>query len=421
MSTTINGYPNEKGLEPLPPPATTPIKRKKELLSPLFRKLRILLAFCFAFLLFDAFAHGPASTGVSRGCHRIKNHLGGNGSDGGHQHPFPPIDSWKPYKGTTHFELEPADASGLTVKGSNAFGKVVFETSKLSDKVVIDLDIKTNKRDKHGAVSVKEEDGYLIIDTPNGGKLETYASAKILIPSNIIGTFGLPAFEVNAPRHMVDYSDLPESLEIGEFSVRVAKGFIKPGPVHTNTTSLSIAEGALRGSLTQARCSTDINVAKGNVTVDIPNISSGSGGTSKVHLGNGHLKGSFAVYNSTDINVAKGGIYISVDFKHAEPRAELTTRIAKGNARVYVNSIAAERLLKASHTSIAGDQLITYPSNFQGTIDARRIVGVIKLEGKDLAVEDVFGGMIGRKGDSERNSVDVRAVKGSLDILVGDE
>jgi len=261
----------------------------------------------------------------------------------------------------------------------------------------------------------------LTIDTPHGGKLETYASAKILIPSNIIGTFGIPCFQVNAPRHMVDYSDLPESLEIGSFAVRVAKGFIKPGPVHTNTTTLGIAEGALRGSLTQARYVTDINVAKGNVTLDIPKISSGSEGTSKVHLGDGHLKGSFGVYNATEINVAKGGIYISVDFKHAEPRAELTTRIAHGNARVFVNSIAAERLLRASHTSIAGDQLITYPSNFQGTVDARGIVGDIKMEGKDLAVENVFGGMVGRKGDSERNSVDVKAVKGSLDILVGDE
>ncbi|KEF62265.1 uncharacterized protein A1O9_00237 [Exophiala aquamarina CBS 119918] len=421
MSTTINGYADEKALEPLPLPATTPVKRRQEHLSPFVRRLKIFLAFLAAFVLFDVFTHGPATTGVSRGCHRIKNHLGDFEQDGGHQHPFPPIDSWKPYKGTTHFELDPADAAGLTVKGSQAFGKVVFETSKLSDKVVIDLDIKTNKRDKHGAVSVKEEDGYLTVDTPIRGKLEIYASAKILIPSNIIGTFGIPAFEVNAPRHMVDYSDLPESLEIGEFSVRVAKGFVKPGPVHTNTTTLSIAEGALRGSLTQARYSTDINVAKGNVTIDIPSISSGAEGTSKVHLGDGYLKGSFAVYNSTNIDVAKGSIYISVDFKDAEPRAELTTRIAKGNARVYVNSIAAERLLKASHTSIAGDQLITYPSNFQGTVDARGIVGDITLEGKDLSVEKVLGGMVGRKGDSERNSVDVKAVKGALDILVGDE
>lgn len=383
--------------------------------------LKCVIALFATFFFFDLLTHGPATTGVSRGCRGFIQHVGGQGQDGGHQHPFPPIDNWKPYEGTTHFELEPAEATGLTVKGSKAFGKVVFETSKLSDKVIIDLDIKTNKRDKHGAVSVKEEDGYLTIDTPTTGKLETYASAKILIPSNIIGTFGLPAFEVNAPRHMVDYSELPESLEIGEFSIRVAKGFVKPGPVHTNTTTLDIAEGALRGSLTQARHSTDINVAKGNVTLDIPSISSGNQGSSKVHLGNGHLKGSFAVYNSTNINVAKGSIYISVDFKHADPRADLTTRIASGDARVYVNSIAAERLFKASHTSIAGDQLITYPSNFQGTVDARGIVGDIKLEGKDLAVEKVLGGMVGRKGDSERNSVDVKAVKGTLDILVGDE
>lgn len=422
MSTTVNGYPNEKvlELEPLPLPATTPVKRTRTS-SPCTRLLKFLFALFATFFFFDVLTHGPATTGVSRGCHGIRKHLGGLGNDGGHQHPFPPIDNWKPYQGTTHFELEPAEAAGLTVKGSKVFGKVVFETSKVSNKVVIDLDIKTNKRDKHESIVVKEENGYLTIDTPTTGKLESYASAKILIPSNIIGTFGLPAFEVNAPRHMVDYSDLPESLEIGKFSVRVAKGFVKPGPVHTNTTTLSIAEGALRGALTQARHHTDVNVAKGNVTLDITSISSGSEGTSKVHLGDGHLKGNFAVYNSTNINVGSGSIYIGVDFKHADPRAELTTRIASGDARVYVNSIAADRLLKASHTSVAGDQLITYPSNFQGTVDARGLVGDIKLEGKDLSVEKVLGGMVGRKGDSERNSIDVKAVKGSLDILVGDD
>jgi len=401
-------------------PATAPIKRARTS-SPCTRVLKFLFAFFATVFFFDILTHGPATTGISGGCHGIRKHFGGPEHDGGHQHPFPPVDNWKPYEGTKHFELEPAEASGLTIKGSKVFGKVVFETSKLSKKVVIDLDIKTNKRDKHESITVKEENGYLTIDTPTTGKLESYASAKILIPSNIIGTFGLPAFEVNAPRHMVDYSDLPESLEIGEFTIRVAKGFVKPGPVHTNTTTLDIAEGALRGSLTNARYVTDVNVAKGNVTLDITSISSGNEGTSKVHLGNGHLKGNFAVYNSTNIDVATGSIYIGVDFKHADPRAELTTRIASGDARVYVNSIAAERLLKASHTSIAGDQLITYPSNFQGTVDARGIVGDIKLEGKDLAVEKVLGGMVGKKGDSERNSVDIKAVKGALDILVGDE
>jgi hypothetical protein len=340
--------------------------------------------------------------------------------DGG-QHPFPPIDEWKPFHGTTHFEFEPATASGFAAKGAQAFGKVVFETSKLSDKVVIDLDIKTNKKDKRGEVTVKEDNGFLTVDTPSTGKLETYASAKIQIPSNIIGRFAIPEFQVDVPRHMVDFSGLPESLEIGKFRVRVAKGFVKPGPVHTNVTQISIANGALKGSLIHAREETRIDVAHGNVTLDIPDISSGNQGVTYVHLGNGHLNGTFAIYNSTTIDVASGGIYIGVDFKHSDPRAELSTKIASGNSRVFVSSIAAERLLESSHTSINGDQLVTYPSNFQGTIDARGIVGGIKLEGKDLAVEKVIGGLVGRQGDSDRNSVSVKSVRGKLDILVGDE
>jgi len=299
----------------------------------------------------------------------------------------------------------------------------VFETSKLSDKVVIDLDIKTNKHDKNGDISIEEKDGYLTITTPSTGKLETYASAKIQIPSNIMGTFGLPKFDIDLPRHMVDYSSLPESLEIGVFAVRLGKGFIKPGPVHTNVTQLTIAKGAVRGSLTQARFETSVDVAAGNVTLDIPSISGGNEGTSNVKLGNGHLKGSFPVYNSTTLDVVKGSMYVNVAFESAceSNPAELSTKMGSGPARVYVDSIAAERLFKSYHTSIAGDQLLTYPENFQGTIDARGIAGDIKLEGKDMAVEKVLGGVQGKKGDSERNYVSVKAAKGSLDILVGDD
>ena len=415
----MNGYRDEKSVEVLPGPATASATPRRS--SSGSRLFRFAIALFGTFFVFNLLTHGPAFTKVSKGCHGLKNYLPGHFDKGGHQHPFPPIDGWIPYDGTTHFELEPSEASGFSVTGSRAFGGVVFETSKLSDKVIIDLDIKTNIGDIGGEVSVTQKDGYLTVDTPTTGKLKTHASAKILIPSNIIGTFGLPSFDVNVPRHMVDFSQLPESLEIGSLAIRVAKGFVKAGPVHTNTTKLDIAKGALRGSLTSGRYYTGITVAKGNVTLDIPSISSGNEGTVFVYLGNGHLKGNFAVHNSTTLDVASGSIYVSVDFKHAETRAELSTKIAHGDARVYVSSIAAERLFKSYHTSIAGDQLITYPSNFQGTIDARGILGGIKLEGDDLEVEKVIGGMTATKGDPERNSVSVKAVKGSLDILVGDE
>lgn len=420
MSAPYQFYPNEKAVEVevLPVPATTPVRPRGP--SCFGRVIRFAIIFFGALLAIDFLSQGPAYTGVTRGCHRTKHQYQGY-EDGGHQHPFPPIDDWKPFEGTSHFELDPAIASGLTIKGSQVFGGIVFETSKLSDKVVIDLDIKTNKKDKHGDVVVKEENGYLHIDTPKSGKLETHTSVKIQIPSNIIGTFGLPKFQVEAPRHMVDYSGLPESLEIGSFAIRLGRGFVKPGPVHTNETTVSVGSGALRGSLTQARYSTDINVGHGNVTLDIPTISSGDEGKTFVHLGNGHLKGDFTIYNSTILNVARGSIYVSADFKHADTRAEFSTKIASGDSRVYVNSIAADRLLQADHTSIAGDQLITYPSNFQGTIDARGIAGDIKLAGKDLDVERVVGGLVGKQGDSERNSINVKTVKGALDILVGDE
>ena len=415
---TANGYSDEKVPEVYVLPAPVPNSEPQPKRRSLFRRvLRCVVAVLGTLMILNVLNHLSAG-GISRGCHGSRRLMGG---DDGPQHPFPPIDKWRPFKGTTHFELDPAEASGLSVRGTNTFGKVVFETSKLSDKVVIDLDIKTSKKDKHGDVSVKEEDGYLTIDTTSTANLETYASAKIQIPSNIIGHFAIPEFQVDVPRHMVDYSGLPESLEIGSFKVRVAKGFVKPGPVHTNFTQITVANGALKGKLMHARHETNIDVANGNVTLNIPGISSGNQGVTKIHLGNGYLDGSLSIYNSTTVDVASGGIYISVDFKDSDPRAQLSTKIASGNSRVFVNSIAAERTLESYHTSINGDQLITYPSNFQGTIDARGVVGNIKLDGKDLAVEKVIGGLVGKQGDSERNSISVKSVRGKLDILVGDE
>lgn len=418
MAYTDDAYPEEKSsqveVEVLPIPAIYVARPKK---ANFFKRfLKFIIVFVSSVLVFDLFRNGGHYAKSISEC--IELSKGGNGH---HQHPIPPIDKWKPFAGTTHFELEPSEASGISVRGAKAFGKVVFETSKLSDKVVIDLDIKTNKKDKHGDVGVVQEDGHLTIHTPSTGKLETYASAKILIPSNIIGTFGVPKFNVDLPEHMVDYSSLPESLEIGNLAIRLAKGFIKPGPVHTNVTQLTVAHGALHGSLTQARYDTSVDVAHGNVTLDIPSISGGNEGKVNIKLGDGHLKGHFPVYGSTTFNVARGSIYVNVKFQSAPERAELSTKIASGPARVYVDSIAEERLFNSYHTSVAGDQLITYPENFQGTIDARDIAGDIKLEGKDLAVEKVFGGLQGKKGDSDRNYISIKAAKGALDILVGDE
>ncbi len=421
MSTNNLGYADEKApeVEVLEVPATLTYKKQRPSFA--HRLLKVIIVLFGGLLVVDLLSHGPALGQISRGCHGLRHRHRMNGWDDGHQHPFPPIDKWKPFEGTTHFEFEPKVASGFTVRGTKAFGKVVFETSKLSEKVVIDLDIKTSKKDKNNDVSVEEDNGYLTIHTPDTGKLETYVSAKIQLPSNIIGTYGIPKFEVDVPRHMVDFSGLPESLEIGEFTVRVAKGFVKSGPVHTNMTTISVADGALRGSLTHARKHTDVNVVKGNATIDIPRISSGNEGSTTIHLGNGHLNGTLSIYNSTSIDVARGSIWINVDFKDAEPRAQFTTRIASGDSRVYVNSIAEERLFHSNHNTVAGDQLITYPSNFQGTIDARGIAGNIKLAGEELNVEKVIGGMVGTKGDPNRNYMSVKSVKGALDILVGDE
>ncbi|KIW20845.1 hypothetical protein PV08_01423 [Exophiala spinifera] len=434
MSPTACHCPHEKTplIEVLPVPVIATRQKKRP--SCCHRLFKVVIALFGALFVLDLLSHGPVYRRLRNNYHGFVDSLpdsfadlyvdalvSGGGEGGQPKHPVPPMDDWTPFEGTTHFEIEPRAASGLAVHGDKAFGKVVFETSKLSDKVVIDLDIKTNKLDKHGDVIVEEKNGHLTIRTPDAGKLETYASAKIQIPSNILGTFGMRHFDIDVPAHMVDYSALPKSLEIGDFAIRVAKGFVKPGPVHTNRTAISIADGAVRGSLTHGRQHTEIDVAKGNATVDIPRISAGNEGSTHIHIGNGHLNGTLAVYNSTSVDVGFGSIWIDVDFKDTEHRAHLSTKIVSGPSRVFVDSLPPDRLFRSEHLTVAGDQLITYPSSFEGTIDARGFAGDIKLTGDDLDVEEVVGGAVGRKGDWDRNYMSVKAVKGALDILVGDD
>ena len=407
-------YPNEKVIlvetEELQPPVTYVVKPKRP--SALARVARVALAFItavFALNLisaaFDQFS-GP-------GCLHGKD-------DHHHQHPVPPIEHWKPYEGTTHFEIDPESVSGLSCLGPQSFGKVIFETSKISKQVVIDLEIKTNKKDKHGEVGIEEKDGHITIESPKTGKLETHVSAKVQIPSNVIGKFGLSQFKLELSRFMVDYSGLPESLEIDDFNIKIAKGFVKPGSVHTNQTTIDIAKGAIKGSLTQAREVTSVNVASGNMTLDVSKASRGESSTSKFSVGDGRIEGKYQVYHNTAFKAASGDIDVKVDFQSGpndEP-AELNSKMGSGTVKINVESIAAERIFKSYHDSVAGDQSVTYPDNFQGTIDARDLVGSINMEGKDLTVEKVLGGMQGKKGDSERNYVSVKAAKGDITVTV---
>lgn len=413
-------YPAEK--QELP----APVQQRAPHRCPNFFRLvlRFVLTFFMTVFLIDLFqgmviseVGSPSTRAVSHCVNRYKH-----GRHGKHGHHIPDVSKWhEVFDPVPRFELEPEQASGLTIKGGKTFGKVVFETSKLSDKVIIELDIRTKKASKESQVSLVNDNGYITVDAGNDKK--TYASAKIQIPSNIIGTFGLPKFEVDAPRHMVDFSSLPESLEIGEFTVRVAKGFVKAGKVHTNSTQISIASGALRGSLVGAAYNTNIDVASGNVTVDVEGISSGKQGELTIHLGNGALSGHFAVYNSTSLDVARGSIYANINFEEAGEgnRGSLSTKVASGNARVYVDDIAEGRQFDASHLTIAGDQLITYPESFEGTVDARGLIGDIKLAGKDLTVEKALGGQTGIKGDPGHANISIKAAKGSIDFLVADE
>ena len=353
----------------------------------------------------------------------------GDHEDNHRHHRIPDVSKWVKYDGTTEFELEPKDVVGLSIDGARSFGKVVFETSKLSDKVKFELDIRTNRNPDEGDISVELKDGLIKVNSPNTGDLETYASAKVQIPSNIIGTFDLPRFQVAAPRHMVDLSGLPESLEIGELSLNLAKGFVKAGKVHTNKTDIKVAKGGVRGPLVNARESTSIDVASGNVVVDLVGIAGGYSGKVDIKLGSGDLNGTFDIFQELNFNVAKGNIWADASFPTLDnkdddvetPRATFSTKVASGDARVYVDGELKDRTFDATHTAINGKHLLTYPNDFQGTVDVRALVGQIELAGDGLTIEKSLFGRTATKGDGERNKISVKNAKGDVDVLIGEE
>ncbi|BFZ55178.1 hypothetical protein PYCC9005_002218 [Savitreella phatthalungensis] len=355
--------------------------------------------------------------------------LASNGED--HRSPrerHPDVSKWVRWDGETQYDSTPEEARGITFKGTKSFGKIVFETSKISDKVRVQFDLRTRKRlENQDDIRIENKDGQLEVQMSDD--LEAYASATIQIPSNIVGTFVIPHYEIDAPHHMLDFSSLPESLEIEEWLVRLAKGFIKTGQVHSRKTSLVVGKGAIRGSIRSPSDNLDINVADGNVRLDVSGTSGGHESRSRIRLGNGDLNGTFSVYRELTLDVVKGNIWADVKFDAINdlsdgeemPVAELSTKTANGNSRVYVDNELGDRIVDASHTTVSGRQLITYPHDFEGTVDVRSLVGKIVLEGDGLEVERSLFGVTGKKGDSERNKVKIRAAKGDVDVLVGDD
>ncbi len=411
----MNGFVNEKESLPVPVAAVQP-----EGISFARKLFRFFALFFAAFLIIDAFTEDPqiAPRGAHGCMHRSFDHDHQSPHHHGHgkgEH------KWINFNGTEHFELDPRKTSGLTIKGVNAFGKVLFETSKTSDKITIDLDIKLSHKTQEEDVTAIEKDGHITVSAPETGNVKVLANAKIMIPSNIIGKFGLPSFELDVINHMVDYSSLPQSLEIGDFNIKVASGSIHSGNVNTNTTTLDIATGNLTGKLTLARGETSIKIASGNATLYATSISSGNGGELNMKLANGDLKGHYAVYNSSTFDVAIGNIHITVDIEEGKEEAALNTKAGSGNTKILVKNIKKNRKIEAYHTAVAGDHLITYPDTFEGTISARSLVGEITMAGDGLEVSKQLLGQEGVKGDKDHDHVYIKTAKGDIDVLVGDD
>ena len=319
--------------------------------------------------------------------------------------------------------------AGFTIEGGIASGDITFTTSKVKKDYKIEVDLEYSSQKLKDEIEWIVRDNTLVLSVPtgddDGGKKHINVTAKVSLPSDIlIGKQSLRGFMITAPDFNVDYSSLGSKLEIDDWSIHVAKGNIKTGTVATNHTALRTGSGKVYGDLSLARDTAEIDVAVGDVDVNV-GASQSERGKLAIQAGNGNITGSYLVESEASITAAKGNVYLDVTFADTSSKqnASLATNVASGQTRVFVKSLGKgdNVAFSAQHSSVSGSFLLTYPDSFAGRITARDVMGEINLRGNGLQVEKQWFGVEGSKGENGRGEVEVRTFKGDIDFLVGDE
>ena len=318
--------------------------------------------------------------------------------------------------------------AGFTIEGGIASGDITFTTSKVKKDYKIEVDLEYSSNDLKDKIEWIVRDNTLVLSVPTGdddGKKHINVTAKVSLPSDIlIGKEALRGFIITAPDFDVDYSSLGSKLEIDEWSINVAKGSIKTGTVATNHTALRTGSGKVYGDLSLARDTAEIDVAVGNVDLNV-GASQSERGSLAIKAGSGNITGSYLVENEATITAAKGNVYLDVTFADTSSKqnASLATNVASGQTRVFVKSLGKgdNVAFSAQHSSVSGSFLLTYPDSFAGRITARDVMGEINLRGDGLEVEKQWFGVAGSKGENGRGEIEVRTFKGDIDFLVGKE
>jgi len=324
-----------------------------------------------------------------------------------------------------HYDFASNATAGFTVEGAIASGTVKFESSRVKKEFSINVDLEYSSPKLKDSVEWIVRDNTVTLSVPAEMKKGHHinVTATISLPSDIIiGEKTLPGFALTVPDLDVDYSSLGSKLEVDKWSVIVGKGDVVLGQLKTNQTYVRLANGNITGDVSLARFNTDISIAKGNAHVKAHNSQDGR---SKFTLqaADGNVTGHYPIESQTEFNIANGDLYVDVDIEEIEGAAsQLTSSVASGLTRVYVNKLGADNLaFEATHNSVSGSMVLTYPESFLGKIVARNVMGDIDLRGNGLTLEKQWFGYEAYKGDDGQGTIEVRTFKGDIDFLVGKE
>jgi len=311
------------------------------------------------------------------------------------------------------------EIAGFNVQG-NAYGSLIFEQSKLKKDFKVEVDTSLSSPELKDDIEWNIKDNIVTMVLPKEGSVNI--TAKVVLPSGIVGSSRLPGFSVAVP-FRVDYSALGHGVEMTSFDINVAKGCVGVGDIATNVTTIHVANGGCWGKLQLARNTTTIDLANGGACIKTTPSSDGIGELS-IKAGNGNITGHYIVEKETSLTAAKGDVKVSVQIEDtpADIVPTLSTSTGSGFTRVNVERINKDSLVSSTHNSISGSHCISLPKSFLGTITARNVVGNITLVGKDLVVEKHWYGYQATKGNTDEaiGAISIRSVRGNIRVSVRD-
>lgn len=206
--------------------------------------------------------------------------------------------------------------------------------------------------------------------------------------------------------------------------------------VSTQSGSINIDVNPKKAGKEEKPAKLQCTSRSGSVSVNMPGTDSLSSGLPKrdyqtfIKADVGSISGTYIHGTRTDLESRTGSMRVELlPFSADAYESRLTTTVTTGMTYVDLKSPYNGTTIKrmtSSHTTQAGSLHLRYPQEWEGDIHGSSTTGSLTLKGKDVIVDELDDGWVGKsvkahkgKGDL-KGSLTFKALTGSADITVGD-